>query len=225
MINKAKLHQRLIQPTSDFASLGETSYHDGHQLTYIDNGGSVLAVCHLDTVLQADPIFDGGKVIAPQLDDRLGAYIILDLLPSMGLKYDLLLCDAEEIGQSTARNFIPPKAYNWAFEFDRQGTDSVLYDYESSKRWFKAVAEFSRIGMGSFSDISDLTPWGFCAVNWGCGYHMQHTLKCYANLIDTVYMVKNFINFFNLYENTVFPYRQKKRKKFKKWGNYWSDWK
>jgi hypothetical protein len=219
MINKNKLKRRLTQSIHSFAKLGETTYHNGHQLTYIDNGADILAVCHLDVVLKATPQFYGDFVKSPQLDDRLGAHIILDVLPAMGLKYDLILCDAEEIGQSTAANFIPPKAYKWAFEFDRQGTDSVLYDYESNKSWKKAVSKFSQVGQGSFSDISELTDWGFCAVNWGCGYHMQHSLRCYANLRDTNMMVNQFVKFYEKYKNRHFKFQYPKYKA-PKWGNW-----
>lgn len=206
MFNLKKLNKRLVMPTKAFANLGDTSYHSNHQLTYIDNNSDILAVCHLDTVLQATPKVVGSKVIAPQLDDRLGAYILLDVLPKLGLKYDILLCDAEEIGRSTARDFIPTKNYRWAFEFDRMGTDAVLYDYELNPKWVKAVSNYAKVGCGSFSDISDLTDWGFCAVNWGCGYHLQHTYKCFADLNDTRKMVKAFAEFYDRYKKVRFEY-------------------
>jgi hypothetical protein len=209
MIDKKQLNKRLTQSIKSFGKLGDTSYHDGLQLTHIDNGSDILAVGHLDVVLKATPVFKGDVVKAPQLDDRLGAYIILDLLPKLGLKYDLLLCDGEEQGLSTARQFIPHKNYKWAFEFDRQGTDSVLYDYESNEKWRKAVAGFSRIGCGSFSDISELTDWGFCAVNWGCGYHLQHSFNCYADLRDTSKMVAQFVKFYKAYRHKTFKYTYK----------------
>ena len=41
------------------------------------------------------------------LDDRLGAYIILDLLPKLGINVDVLLTVGEEQGRSTANFFAP----------------------------------------------------------------------------------------------------------------------
>lgn len=209
MISKKQLYKRLTQTTKSFAKLGDTTYHNGHQLTFIDNGGDVLAVCHLDYVLSTVPSIKKDTVFAPQLDDRLGAYIILDLLKKQGLKYDILLCDAEEIGQSTAANFVPPKQYNWAFEFDRQGGDVVLYDYEDSDDWVEAIWPYAHVGMGSFSDISELTPHNFCAVNWGCGYHNQHSYKCYADLNQTKLMVEAFIDFYQNNKDIHYPFQRK----------------
>ena len=103
---------------------------NGGQLIYRDNGAKVLAVAHLDYVGWTHPYFTrhGRRINAMQLNDRLGAWVILDLLHDLGLdpdKYDILLCDMEEVGDSTAQFFKPKKQYNWIFEFDRAGTDFV----------------------------------------------------------------------------------------------------
>src|SRR5215469_11790126 len=57
-----------------------------------DNGSSVLAVAHLDTVVRPKnriPRFSnterGPMVTSGALDDRLGAYVILCLLPRLGI--------------------------------------------------------------------------------------------------------------------------------------------
>ncbi len=84
---------------------------------YKDNGSNVLAVAHLDTVADADErkcrfvVTEGGGtvVFSRALDDRLGAYIILELLPLLGLKYDILLTVGEESGLSTAAHFEPSR--------------------------------------------------------------------------------------------------------------------
>src|SRR4051794_30743638 len=76
---------------------------------YRDNGSDILAVAHLDTVGLAHQRAchfvdtEGGPVVYSRaLDDRLGAYIILDLLPALGITHDILLTVGEESGQSTA---------------------------------------------------------------------------------------------------------------------------
>ena len=102
-----------------------------------DNGSDILAVAHLDTVAgrkaRTARIVDteAGPVIHSRaLDDRLGAYVILDMLPKLGLTFDWLLTTGEESGMSTAAFFDAPKKYRWIIEFDRGGTDVVMYHYE-----------------------------------------------------------------------------------------------
>jgi acetylornithine deacetylase/succinyl-diaminopimelate desuccinylase-like protein len=73
-----------------------------------DNGASVLAVAHLDTVVRHQQRLcnfvetAGGEIVySGALDDRLGAYVILDMLPKLGINVDVLLTVGEESGQST----------------------------------------------------------------------------------------------------------------------------
>ena len=146
-----------------------------------DNGSSVLAVAHLDTVMPAErraarfvDTEAGTVVFSGALDDRLGAYIILELLPALGITYDWLLTVGEETGQSTADFFEPAKDYDWIIEFDRGGTDVVMYQYEDSDTR-KAVLDCgAMIGDGIFSDISYMEHLGVKGFNWGCGYRDYH---------------------------------------------------
>jgi hypothetical protein len=118
-----------------------------------DNGASVLGVAHLDTVLNAKPMREGKYVIAPQLDDRLGVWILLDLLPSLGVNLDILLTTGEESGNTTAYYFDSIRPYNWIVEFDRAGSDVVMYQYDCDEYADLLGSYGFRVGFGSFSDI------------------------------------------------------------------------
>lgn len=200
-----QLDKRLTMPIDAFRSLGSVVETKDGPLIYIDRGSPILGVAHLDTVANGPlpkprwlNVPDGFPVVnSIALDDRLGAWVLLDLLPSLGLTFDVILCDSEERGRSTAESFQPTRKYNWGFEFDRAGTDTVLYDYEDSEEWWNTLEDYGfLIGIGSFSDISCLTSLGCCFANFGVGYHHQHTSNCYADLCETHYMVSLFVDFF-----------------------------
>jgi hypothetical protein len=165
-------------------------------------GGRVLGVAHLDTVLQATPRKSGNYVFAPQLDDRLGVWCLLNALPKMGIQLDILLTTGEETCQTTAREF-PLSDYNWVVEFDRAGTDVVLYQYDT-KLWADTWRGW-KIGRGSFSDIVDLDL-GVCCANIGIGYHNQHSYYCHANLDDTQKQLFKFAQFYEKNKDTKFEF-------------------
>src|SRR5688572_4953131 len=154
---------------------------------YQNNNSRILGVAHLDTVLSMNHFYrlkvnQDQIVLNAQLDDRLGAYTLLHLLPSMGLKYDLLLTEGEEMGLSTAAHFKTDKQYNWMFSFDRKGTDVVMYQYESKPLTAALESSKFKIGIGSFSDIAFLDHLGCKGFNVGTGYHGEHSTMCYANM-------------------------------------------
>lgn len=167
-----------------------------------DNGSHVLAVAHLDTVSSPDgrrcnfvDTESGLVVYSRALDDRLGAYVILDMLPRLGINVDLLLTVGEESGQSTAAFFEPSKEYDWIIEFDRGGTDVVGYQYEDED-WREVVkASGARVGDGIFSDICYLDHLNVKAFNWGVGYRDYHSARSHAFIEDTFEMVSHFMNF------------------------------
>jgi hypothetical protein len=185
-------------------------YHHQH-------GSKVLGVAHLDTVLKAEPIKDGSLIVAPQLDDRLGVFCLLDWLPRLGIQLDVLLTTGEEKCQTTGAHF--QGEYNWIAEFDRAGTDIVFYQYHEQFSPFWS----GKIGHGSFSDISDMDL-GVCGANIGIGYHNQHTRECYADLCDTEQQLLRFAKFYDRFQFTRFPFvddyddwwNWKPRKKVKK---------
>lgn len=222
---------------------------------YKDNGAKILAVAHLDTVISTFANWTFEKAVLganrrketclfnPQLDDRLGVYIILDLLPQFlgESAYDILLTNDEEVSASTAEDFIPPegKEYNWIFQFDRRGTGAVLYDYEDTE-WRATVDEYLHVEQGSFSDICKLYDLRVKGLNVGTGYHDEHQDWCYMVEEEVIEQVEAFIRFFKRHAATKFPHdpTTKRWSKFSAWddddvwggsyktGSYWngSEW-
>lgn len=168
-----------------------------------DNGSNILAVAHLDTVGLAherrahfvDTESAGTVVYSRGLDDRLGAYIILDLLPSLGIEHDILLTVGEESGRSTAQFFETTKSYDWMIEFDRGGTDVVMYQFEDFETVNAVEDSGARVGDGSFSDICYLEHLGIKGFNWGVGYRDYHGPRAHAYLDDTFKMVAHYLRF------------------------------
>lgn len=180
------------------ALAGEDYYH------FRDNGSRVLAVAHLDTVVgpkKREPHFyatqSGPALRSGALDDRLGAYVILRLLPKLGLAHDWLLTVGEESCSSTAQFFNPAgKDYDWVIEFDRAGTDVVMYQFEDETSRQLVKASGAPVGVGSFSDIACLEHLGVKAFNWGVGYRGNyHSANGYAYLTDTFAMVAKYMRF------------------------------
>lgn len=202
---------------------------------HIDRGGSVLAVAHLDISdgqnwhkvngkwerLSSTPVafshFPGG-IQSRALDDRLGAYIILDVLPSLGVVCDVLLTDNEEICQSTAKYFDTDKRYNWVFSFDRAGTDVVLYQYENAETLDVCYDAGIVAGIGSYSDIVDLEYLGVAGFNFGTGYHEQHTDQCYAEHNVVRQCIWQFMRFYAKYGNRQFPHTPRRARDDSLWS-------
>lgn len=202
-----------------------------------DNGSRVLAVAHLDTVglphqrgchfLQTE----GGLVVYSRaLDDRLGAYVILDMLPKLGIETDLLLTVGEESGNSTAAYFDPPKQYDWMIEFDRGGTDVVMYQYDDDDTRRLVKASGARVGDGILSDICYLEHLGVKGFNWGVGYRDYHSPRAHAYLDDTFNMVDRFVLFHEMNEGFYLPHEESQessgwnvRNPFY-WSDTWDDW-
>lgn len=178
-----------------------------------DNGSKVLAVAHLDTVglhhermarfvdTEAGPV-----VFSRALDDRLGAYTILEWLPALGIQYDLLLTVGEEQGRSTAEFFEPPKDYDWMIEFDRGGTDVVMYQYEDNELADRVEESGAHVGRGIFSDICYLEHLGIKGINWGIGYRDYHGPRAHAFLDDTFKMVGQYLRFHEKNAGTAMPH-------------------
>lgn len=195
------------------------TYHwrGGHATTdrffyYRDTGAPVLAVAHLDHVQEdgTATIVDskaGPLVLSGALDDRLGAYVILELLPKLGIQVDWLLTTNEEMGDSTAKDFtVDHKKYNWMIEFDRGGTDVVMYQYENRENRELVRASGADVGTGSYSDIADLEHLGCAGFNWGVGYYDYHSRRAHAWLEDTFRMVSKFMRFYAANASTHLPH-------------------
>lgn len=178
-----------------------------------DNGSDILAVAHLDTVARSWNrqcgflnTASGLVVYSRALDDRLGAYIILELLPKLGIDCDVLLTTGEESAQSTAAFFDAPKDYNWVIEFDRGGTDVVMYDYEDDYTIGLVEETGATVGVGIFSDICYLDHLGVKCFNWGVGYQEYHTARSHAYLDDTFLMLDYFMRFHALNSHEHMPH-------------------
>jgi hypothetical protein len=218
-INLKRLKEICAMPIADFAQFGETSQTPDGQLVYVPRGEPILGVCHLDTVHGHDrfevvPLKGDTVLYNSQLDDRLGAYVLLELLPQLGVKCDLLLTEGEETGRSTAKHFVPPegKTYNWCFEFDRRGMDVVMYQYESKKMVKLLHRHKFKVGVGSSSDIAYLGHLGVKCFNFGTGYHEEHGADAHANLGETERMVKKFAAFANAERDNRFAHDRSKEK-------------
>ncbi len=130
----------------------------------------------------------------------------MELLPALGITCDWLLTTGEESGQSTAQDFETDKQYNWVIEFDRGGTDVVLYQYEDDHLVDLIEDCGARVGVGSYSDIADLDFLGCKAMNWGVGYADYHSERSHAWLEDTFRMVARFAKFYEANSETFLPH-------------------
>lgn len=195
--------------------LAPTKWSDDRFYWYQDNDSDILAVAHLDSVqwssvCQVIETAAGPLAVSGALDDRLGAYVILELLPALGITCDILLTTDEERGASTAtdfqEDFVDGKQYNWMIEFDRAGTDVVMYQYETPELVRMVEDAGARVGIGSYSDISDLDDLGCIGFNWGVGYEEYHSERSHAFLSDTFRMVARFMNFYEANAQTYLPF-------------------
>ena len=174
-----QLRKRCLASIRDFYSEGDVINTPDGKYIYRDNGANILAVAHLDVVCFAprhfgSPKGKANKIYSAQLDDRLGAYVILDVLPTMGVKVDTLLTTGEESCRSTGAYFQTDKPYNWMVEFDRAGQDVVLYDYWTLELKTLLKSLGNKVGVGSYSDIAAMEHLGIAGFNWGIGYYDHH---------------------------------------------------
>jgi len=211
-INPRRIKYYCELPENKFCNL--IPYNDVGEYWYKDNNSNILGVGHLDSVYphrrNCAIGYVGGRltVISSSLDDRLGVYLLLDVLPVMGLTYDVLLTTHEESGHSTGINFTPPpgKQYNFIFELDRQGTDDcALYQYYTSNLVAK-LKEFGFNGVqGSYTDITSMNL-GCVGFNFSVGYHGQHMLGCYAHVDDIQGIIPRVTRFIRDNQYTFYPY-------------------
>ena len=227
-----RLRKRLTAKKEEFAGMGDTIQTEHGPLTYIDRGGDILAVAHLDWVLfnenpKITKQFENVRIEeCPQLDDRLGAWMCLDVLPEAGITCDVLLTDSEESGNSTAQFFQAPKDYNFMIQFDRAGSDAVMYEYEDQFCHDILTECGYEVGYGSFTDICYLSHLGCKGFNFGVGYHDQHSDGCHANLAETFNSFSKVQSMIAEWGGERFPHehittKRKKRKK-KRSTNWWT---
>lgn len=179
-------------------------------LIYQDNKSDVLAVAHLDTVQFNRNFAYKNNFITkcPQLDDRLGVAVILEWLKTIG-KFDILLTDDEEIGQSTGQFFNPNKQYRYMIEFDRSGSDCVFYQYRSEELELSFLKAGWEVGVGSFSDIAFMEHLGCQGVNIGVGYHKPHSMKCFASMSELNTQLAKFAVWYQYEGHKTYAYQDK----------------
>lgn len=184
------------------------------QHSFLDRGSNILAVAHIDTygdIIRERTDFiktaTDWVIFHPSLDDRLGIFVVLYLLPQLGICPDVLLTTDEECCNSTASLFQPTKIYNWIVEFDRKGTDVVMYQYRSCLRLCDDLKDAGfNIGIGSYSDIVELDWMERGAFNVGIGYHFEHTKRCCMVLSELVEQLKRFTTFWHAHQDDVYEY-------------------
>ena len=227
------LHWLLIESTFNLLQndFGYSKVYHHPKCTFIDNGAPVLAVDHLDTVKDMGQVGNwkmmGKKYLPPSyrelkfateiksvgLDDRLGLYYILYVLPQLGINVDILMTTDEEIGQSSAQYFETEKKYNWMFQFDRHGYgNAVMYQYFTKKLDYILCDMGYDVQHGTFSDISMLEHLGCSGINFGCGYVNEHTNDCITRTDWMELCINMFTDFFDAYQDTQFVYEQPKQK-------------
>jgi len=177
---------------------------------------SPLVVCHADTVVDGgfgphNFKIKGDKVISIALDDRLGIACMVDAVTSKSPlgACAMLVCDDEEIGQSTARIFSEDIKPNWMVELDRRGDDVVAYEYDTPLLRSLLCSAGWVVGQGSFSDICYLGKLGVIGFNMGVGYHSEHSLGCHANLGDTRRQIAKLHTFLARFGDTRLDYEPK----------------
>ncbi|MCU7521662.1 MAG: hypothetical protein HF312_15705 [Ignavibacteria bacterium] len=232
------LCHRCLADIGDFRRFGTPGGFAEEEYIFRDNNSPILGVAHLDTVFddKSHDMFVEYKnktgsiheVISPRLDDRLGAYVLLDLLPRLGITLDILLTTGEEHGASTADIFAVDckKKYNWIVEFDRAGTDVVTYQYgdETLDNLLKNYG--FKLGCGSFSDISVMDELGCKAFNVGIGYHAAHTTHCYANLGELTGQIRKFARFYKNNRDVFLPHQYEPLRQAYTygWGGKYEPW-
>lgn len=243
-IKEVKLEMVNLERLKFFCKKGDDYFFNKHaentvtgtngRHIFIDNGSSVLAVAHIDTVVNPRKTFsfntmtrnagptDVLVVKTPTLDDRLGVYTIMDFLPGiLGEKWaDILITEGEETGKSTAQDFKTDKQYNWMVEFDRNGSgmtymgnsktlndDAVLYSFKG-KDFEDALRDsgFERLGRGSLTDICYLHHLKCKAFNVAVGYHDNHSTKAYMYVEEYVRAMNLFIAFYTKHKDTMFEH-------------------
>jgi len=210
---------------------------EGWWYVYAQGTIPVCLVAHIDTVHAEAPkqvFYDQKRKVlwSPDglgADDRAGVWAILYILEA-GYRPSVLFTDLEEFGGGGAKEAakeITPAGIKYLLEIDRRGSrDAVFYD-EDNEDFKQYVEAFGfKEALGTFSDISILTPeWGIAGVNVSTGYYMEHSKSeylCVAELMASVYKVMQMLSVAD--KAPVFKHVEPKPEPRKYLGwSYWFD--
>lgn len=227
-----KLKYHLAQPLENYFKT--PSVVNGNKkcerYIYQDNQSNILGVAHLDTVIPVSKSFayyatpDDNYVYSSALDDRIGVYTLLDILPKFNITVDILLTDNEETCMSSAKFFHPSKKYNWIFSFDRMGVPPVCYQYLDTTL-INRLASVGLLGasVGAYSDIADLDFLRVQGINFGTGLHNGHSHLCYISVKEYFTSVFLFTKFYEKFKNCKMKWKPEKHWK-KKYKYSWAGW-
>lgn len=220
-INLSSLRQYCSMDELEFYSCGQL-LDKIEPLIYIDRKSSILGIAHLDYVtLPFSYVVRHGRVHSPRLDNRLGVYLLLDFLPSIGINCDVLLTTGEESCRSSAYQFTTTRKYKWMFQFDRSGLDCVLYQYMSSVNQSILGDYFPSVGHGSYSDIVDLDHLGISGLNVGNGTYFPHSVNMFCDLPELCLQIRRFKRFYNDYKDVTLRHDPRKKDTIRYWGGSW----
>lgn len=189
-----------------------------------NNNSNILGIAHLDTIQQDEWYFvNNNYLYSPLVDDRMGVYSLLYLLPKLGCNFDILLTTDEEYCNSSAQFFHTDKQYNWMFQFDRMGNDVVTYDYYN-KDIYKTFDELNiKTNLGIYSDICELEHLNCFGMNFGTGYYNNHNIDAYVDLKMFMKQILKFVKIYNQYKdiylNTEFNIKNNFKYKYQ-FNNY-----
>lgn len=182
---------------------------------FFNRGSKILAVAHLDSVQHFNGFMHDkvtARLYSATVDDRIGLWTIMYVLPRLGINVDVLLTDHEEIGQSTGKFFKPEdNRYNWMVQFDRgvmgaRKPDWVSYQYYHNKIWTKALEEFMPVSEGANSCIARMDHLGICGVNAQTGMSDYHSKSAFVDTVAWADGLKAFMSLHEKYADTKFDF-------------------
>jgi hypothetical protein len=160
----------------------------------------ICLIAHIDTVADDDYIgspaltlYDAEQDILHvtsgcTLDDRLGIYIILNILEA-GYRPSIIFTDKEEVGGQGAYSLVNrfpvcPLNIKFMIELDRKGRNDSVYYSCGNKEFEEYINSYGfETAQGTFTDCLILgETWDIAAVNLSCGYMYEHTCLEYAHM-------------------------------------------
>lgn len=192
----------------------------------------VLAVVHTDVSKGDQNIsfnlleHDGRLVINSRaLDDRLGLFMLVQL--SRYHDFDLLVTTDEEIGASSATDFIlqyrDRYRCNWIFSIDRCVKQTlpfqpsvVLYQYHDDDMVKLCETAGFYVEYGSYSDIAVMEDLNVKGFNFSAAYRHEHSDACHAYWDEVNSCLDTINRFLATYSATYLKHEDPYR-----WSNYW----